>query len=149
MTRAPFAIVPILLALALVRLGTAEAQQASDDGKDRRPKLALRATPAISFSPARVNFTAELRGGSDGYEEYYCPSIEWEWGDGMQSESTQDCEPYEPGKSAIKRFYTASHVFDLSGRYTVVFKLKRDKKVLTTVNTVVQVRPGVRDMYPD
>ncbi len=121
------------------------AQQAQDADKDRRPKVSLRGAPQISFSPARVTFTAELRGGADDFEEYYCPTIEWDWGDGMQSEATQDCEPYEAGRSQIRRFYTAAHVFDYSGRYTVVFRLKRNKKTLTSTNTVVQVRPGIRD----
>jgi len=126
-------------------LTVAHAQPSQEADKDRRPKLALRSAPQISFSPARVTFTAEFRGGVDDYEDYYCPTVEWDWGDGTQSEATQDCEPYEAGRSEIRRFYTAAHVFDIAGRYTVVFRVKRGKKVITTMSTVVQVRPGVRD----
>jgi len=39
----------------------------------------------------------------------------WEWGDGTESEATQDCDPYEPGTSTIKRRYTATHEYRESG----------------------------------
>ena len=61
----------------------------------------------VGIAPARVVFTAELVGGADDFEEYYCPTIEWEWGDGTTSESNVDCAPYEAGKSAIRRRYTS------------------------------------------
>jgi hypothetical protein len=124
-------------------------QPAQDPDKERRPKVVLRGAPQISFSPARVTFTAELRGGADDYEEFYCPTIEWDWGDGTQSESTQDCEPYEAGRSQIRRFYTTAHVYEFAGRYNVLFRLKRSKKVIVGSNTVVQVRPGIRDPSSD
>ena len=78
---------------------------------DPRPKLTLRANPVIAMAPARVVLTAELNGGANDYEEFYCPAVEWEWGDGTKSESSSDCAPYEPGKSEIKRRFTVEHVF--------------------------------------
>ena len=64
------------------------------------------------MSPLRVvASSAELIGGANDSEEFYCPTIEWDWGDGTQSESSVDCEPYEAGKSEIKRRFTVSHVF--------------------------------------
>lgn len=147
MKRARFAIV--LTVLCVLVFALAQAQPTENGDKDRRPKLVLRGAPLISFSPARVTFTAELRGGVDDYEEFYCPTIEWDWGDGTQSEATQDCEPYEAGRSEIRRFYTATHVFEYSGRYTVNFRMKRSKKTIGSTNTVVQIRPGVRDPTGD
>ena len=120
-----------------------------DQDKMRRPKLSLRANPAISFSPSRVYFTAELRGGADDYEQFYCPTVEWDWSDGTQSETTQDCEPYEAGKSEIKRRYSAFHVFEYAGRYNVSLRLKRNNRVLVASNTSIQVRPGARDVFND
>jgi hypothetical protein len=134
----------IVAAVSLRAYGPADVR--SDEEKDRKPKLSLRANPAISFSPSRVYFSAELRGGPDDFEEYYCPAVEWDWGDGMQSEANQDCEPYESGKSEMKRRYSAMHVYQYSGRFTVVLRLKRNNKVVVASNTSVQVRPGVRDM---
>ena len=53
----------------------------------------------------------------DDFEEYYCPTIDWEWGDDTTSESTADCEPYEAGKSEIKRRFTVEHVFRHGGNF--------------------------------
>jgi hypothetical protein len=120
-----------------------------DQEKARRPKVTLRASPMISFSPSRVNFTAEIVGGPDDLEDYYCPSLEWDWGDGTQSAASSDCDPYEAGKSEIKRRYTATHTFQFAGRFNVSLRLKRNNKVLVMMNTTVQVRPGPRDMMGD
>jgi hypothetical protein len=116
------------------------------DEKPKKPSLSLRANPNVGFSPLRVVFTAELRGGPNDYEEYYCPAVEWDWGDLTQSQDSQDCDPYVGGKSEIKRTYTAEHKFVYSGEYTVYFKLKRGDKVLTATSTIVRIRPGVRDI---
>src|SRR5581483_218854 len=86
-------------------------QKADQNPEAKRPKLTLKANPVVSISPSRVVLTAELVGGSNDYEEYYCPTIEWDWGDGTESDSTIDCEPYQSGKSEIKRRFTVEHVF--------------------------------------
>ena len=132
-------------ALAVLFSVSVPVANGGQDTDKLRPKIALRATPVMSFSPSRVSFTAELRGGADDYEEFYCPTVEWDWDDGTQSESKQDCEPYEPGKSGIKRIYTMTHQYDLSGNYTVSVRLKRQSKVVGSATTKVQVRPGARE----
>src|SRR5215471_5889932 len=102
----------LLLSAALLSLGAAAPQKnPRDQATDKKPKLALKAQPVIAMSPARIVLTAELVGGANDYEEYYCPTVEWDWGDGTQSESTNDCAPYEEGKSEIKRRFTIEHVF--------------------------------------
>jgi hypothetical protein len=110
----------------------------------KRPKVLLRAQPQIAIAPARVVLSAELQGGPDDFEEFYCPSIEWQWGDDTSSESTADCEPFEPGKSQIKRRYTVQHVFRREGVYKVSFRLKRKDKVVGTGTVTVQVQAGGR-----
>ena len=117
----------------------------SKDEDARRPKLSLKASPSISMAPSRVVISAEFNGGANDYEEYYCPTVEWEWGDGTQSESTFDCQPYEAGKSEIKRRFTVEHVFR-PGMYHVVFRLKHHDKALVSATTNVQVQPGLRDI---
>jgi hypothetical protein len=115
------------------------------DADSRRPKVTLKAQPLVSMSPARVVLTAELQGGADDYEEFYCPSIEWDWGDGTHSGSTLDCEPYEAGKSEIRRRFTVEHVFR-AGAYKVMFRLKRRDKTVGAATVNIQVRPGLRDL---
>ena len=55
--------------------------------------------------------TAEIKGGANDYEDFYCASVEWEWGDDTKSESKADCDPYEAGKSEIKRRFVMEHTF--------------------------------------
>src|SRR5262245_22206983 len=72
-------------------------------GSGKKPSISLKANPPVGFSPLRVHVVAEFRGGDDDYADYYCPSIEWDWGDGTVSENSVDCDPYEAGKSEIRR----------------------------------------------
>ena len=132
------------LAVALM-VATASAQQKDDKNaaKDEtRPKLTLKAQPMMAIAPARVVFTAELNGGANDLQEYYCPTIEWEWGDDTRSEATSDCEPYEAGKSEIKRRFTVEHVFR-AGKYRVQLRLKRRDKTVASAGVNIEVRPGL------
>jgi hypothetical protein len=117
-------------------------------GKNDRPKVNLRAQPSVSVAPARIVLTAELTGGSDDFEEYYCPSIEWEWGDDTSSESSTDCEPYTSGKSQIRRRYTVEHTFRRDGGYKVYFHMKRRDKILGSASVLIQVQPGAGGFNP-
>ena len=54
------------------------------DAKPKKPRLDLRATPRMAFSPVNVFLTAELTGGDD-VEDYHCPELEWDWDDGGKS----------------------------------------------------------------
>ena len=79
--------------------------------QNKKPSISLRANPPVGFSPLRVVVTAELKGGANDYEDFYCASVEWDWGDDTKSESKADCDPYEAGKSEIKRRFVAEHTF--------------------------------------
>ncbi|HYT77050.1 MAG TPA: hypothetical protein VEL79_20005 [Vicinamibacterales bacterium] len=129
---------PIALALT-ISLST------SSSDKDKQPKLSIKANPAMAFSPARVVFTADITGGPNDFEEFYCPSIQWEWGDGTESDATADCEPYQAGKSEIKRRFTADRVYRSTGEYRVQLRLKKHDKVIAAASTTVKIRPGLGD----
>jgi hypothetical protein len=133
----------VVVAFSALLLIPATAMQAREQGGNKKPSLSLKATPAVSFAPARVVMLAEVKGGSDDFEEFYCPTVEWEWGDFTTSTAEADCEPYEPGKSAIKRRYTVEHRFKNPGGFKVVLRLKKGTKVIATANTLVQVRAGL------
>ena len=79
---------------------------------------------AFGPPPLRVVFTAEITGGANDHEDFYCAKIEWEWGDGSTSSFAYDCDPYEPGKSEIRRRFIADHTYNNPGRVDVVFRLK-------------------------
>lgn len=141
----------LLIAAALATSLT--AQKSGKDGKDQKdsndpkPKVSLKAQPVIAMAPARVVLTAELTGGANDFEDFYCAGIEWEWGDGTKSESSNDCAPYEPGKSEIKRRFTVEHVFERYGTYRVMFHLKRHDKMVGSAMVQLQIRPGLRDGF--
>lgn len=131
------------LALCVAGLPVVALQndKAQDDDA-RRPKIRMRAQPQVSIAPARITLSVALQGGADDFEEYYCAGVEWEWGDDTSSESTTDCEPYEAGKSQIKRRYTVQHQFRRPGSYKVYFHLKNKDRILGSGTTTLQVQPG-------
>src|ERR1700730_99414 len=115
---------------------------AKPKSEPKRPQLTLKATPGSGMVPVRISGVAELKGGDDDFEEYYCPTTEWNWGDGTISESSNDCEPYESGKSQIKRRYTVSHPYKQRGDYRISFRLKKRDRVVASATTVVQLLGG-------
>src|SRR5262249_31544458 len=125
------------------------------DNDSRRPKLSLRASPAVSMSPSRVVLTAEFNGGANDFEEDYCPTISGGWGDRTEAETPFDLPPYEAGKSEsdaavtgqseIKRRFTVEHVFR-AGAFHITFRLKKKDKTLTSSSINIQVQPGLRDI---
>ncbi len=117
-------------------------QQKEDD--EDRPKLELKASPKTGFAPTRVTLRGQLTGGPDDYEEFYCPTVEWDWGNDTTSEQTYDCDPWEAGKTEIKRRFTTQYVYNNPGTYTVRLILKKRGETVVAANTRVQVRPGMR-----
>lgn len=112
-------------------------------GGSKKPSLSLRANPPISFAPARIVVVAEVKGGPDDFEDFYCPVVEWEWGDGTTSVAEADCLPYEPGKSQIKRRYTMERQFRNEGGFRIQVRFKKGDRVTALAATSIQVRPGV------
>lgn len=116
--------------------------QAREQG-NKKPSLSLKATPAVSFAPARIVVVAEVKNGPNDFEDFYCPTVEWEWGDLTQSVAEADCDPYSAGKSEITRRYTVEHQFKNAGAFKIILRLKKGTKVIATANTQIQVRAGL------
>ncbi len=131
-----------LASALVVAAGTASAI-----GDKTRPSVSLKANPSTGFAPTRVVMTAELKGGVNDYAAYYCPTIEWYWGDDTRAESKVDCEPYEAGKSEIKRRYVLDRVFQAPGEFRVEFRMKQKDKIVGQGVTTVRIRPGLRDGF--
>jgi hypothetical protein len=130
-----FLTLPLTIAVALSSGAFAE----------KKPKISLKANPTMGMSPVRVVVTADITGADTDSEEFYCPSVEWEWGDDTRSSNSADCDPYVAGKSEIKRRFTADHVYQRSGEYHVQFRLKKKDKTIGAGSTAVRVRPGLGD----
>ena len=123
------AVVP-LIALAL-------ATPAAAGTRPSRPRFDLRASPRIAFSPVHVLVVAELKGGDD-LEEFYCPGLEWDWGDGERSLHESDCAPFAPGTSLERRF-SARHLFRQPGEFDVQVRLRRADRSVATATVHVSV----------
>ena len=122
-------------------------RETGDDKDDKKPSLSLRANPPVGFSPLRVRVVVDVRNGADDYADFYCPTIEWDWGDGTVSEARSDCDPYEAGKSTIQRRWTSEHIYRQSGGYKIVFRLKQKTKAIAVGSANVQVRAGMREGF--
>jgi hypothetical protein len=132
-----------LAAIAAALLASTPATTAQQrDSDDKKPSLSLKVTPPLGFSPLRVRAVIEVRGGRDDDSDFYCAGTEWDWGDGTVSESSSDCDPYEAGKSTIKRRFSADHVFRQQGSSKIVFRLKQKTKVVGSATATIQVRAG-------
>ena len=135
----------IVFATAVLANPSAWAQ-ATEKPKQKKPSVSVKANPSVSFAPARIVLVADVKGGSDDYEDFYCASVAWDWGDGTESQKSADCDPYEAGKSQIQRHFSIDHRYELPGEYRIVFKLKRGDRLVAAASTLVRVRPGLRDI---
>jgi hypothetical protein len=118
------------------------ASQATAVNKPKRPIVEVRVAPQSAPSLTSILFIAELKGGDDP-EDFYCPRLEWDWGDGTDSTFEEDCEPFGPG-TRLQRRFTAEHVYADQGKYTVKISLVHRKEVVARAETVARVlaRPG-------
>ena len=148
MTHSRRAVCTLVAAVALGFTSGAVAD-AQRENEARKPSVAFRVTPPIGFSPLRVRVQVDLRGGTDDFADFYCAKVEWDWADGTVSESSEDCPPYEAGKSTIQRRFTADHTYRQSGSYQIYFRLKQKDRVVGTGSGTVQVRAGVREGFDD
>ena len=89
-------------------------------GRSQETEFITEATPPVGFTPLRVVVVVDVKDGSDDYADFYCAGVEWDWGDGTISENSSDCDPYEAGKSTIRRRFTADHVYRQQGQFKVI-----------------------------
>jgi hypothetical protein len=133
-----------LAILSLVLAASAVWPAYAAESKPKKPRLDLRATPRMAFSPVRILLTAELSGGSD-VEDYYCPELEWDWDDGGKSVHEADCKPFEPGVTKIERRFTSDHHYSKAGVYNVRVTMRRTNRPIATSSVRITVRPGLGD----
>jgi len=134
---------PVLALLLVVTAAPGVLRLGAADDKGRKPSLSLKVTPGMASAPVRVRAVAELKGGADDYADFYCPTIEWDWGDDTRSEATKDCPPYVAGASQIARRVSAEHTYREAGNFRVVMRLKQKDRVVGFTVTPLQVQPGL------
>jgi hypothetical protein len=122
---------------AVAVLSCAGLTAAGESARPRRPRLDLRASPRMAFSPVEVLVVAELKGGQD-VEDFYCPGLEWDWGDGSRSARESDCSPFEAG-TTLDRFFTARHAFRAPGAYSVRLTLRRGGRTVAVASVPLTV----------
>lgn len=114
----------------------------ADAADSAKPSLKLRASPTVLFTQGQVTLTGELRGVDEDDAAFYCPSVEWDWGDGTRSVTSSDCQPFEPGVSEIRTRYVRQHRYPYPGQFRVVLRLRQGTSTLVSASTTVTVRPG-------
>jgi hypothetical protein len=119
------------------------AQSAPSTREAKKPSLSLRVTPPVGFAPLRTRLVVDVREGDNDYADFYCPTVEWDWGDGTVSANSEDCDPYEAGKSEIRRRFSTEHIFRQAGGFRVAFRLKQKDRVVASSTVNVQVRSGL------
>jgi len=118
-------------------------QSAPSTREAKKPSLSLRVTPPVGFAPLRTRLVVDVREGDNDYADFYCPTVEWDWGDGTVSANSEDCDPYEAGKSEIRRRFSTEHIFRQAGAFRVAFRLKQKDRVVASSTVNVQVRSGL------
>ena len=127
-----------LAGLAAMAIASSVGLAAAGEGaRPKRPRLDLRASPRVAFSPVEILIIAQLKGGQD-IEEFYCPGLVWDWGDGSRSAHEADCSPFQDG-SELDRFFTARHAFRAPGAYSVRLTLLRAGRTVTMASVPVTV----------
>jgi phage baseplate assembly protein gpV len=130
----------LTVVLALSVLGFPGLALPGEAGSTKRPRLDLRASPRMAFPPVSVLVVAELVGGGE-HEDYYCPGLEWDWGDGNRSAQESDCDPFENG-TALERRFSARHAYHAAGSYSVTLTLRRASRTVAVARVPVLVHGG-------
>ena len=140
--RYAFRSLAIVAILALVWPGVESTVVAGSDDEGEKPSLSLKVSPGMATAPVRLRASVVARGGDDDYKDFYCATVEWEWGDGTVSEAAHDCAPYERGSSTVRRRFSATHTYREGGRYTVIFRLKQKDRIVGMTTSNGQVLSG-------
>ena len=132
------------LLTAMVIIATAFGGISTAEPRGKKPRLDLRATPRMAFSPVNVLLTAELSGGEET-ADFYCPEVTWDWDDGGKSVHQEDCAPQESG-TPLERRYTANHAYRQAGNYNVKITMRQASRPVAVATAMITVRPGLGDM---
>ena len=95
----------------------------------------------MAFGPVSILVVAQLQGG-DEHEDFYCPDVEWDFGDGSRSSHQADCEPFVEGMTLERQFLTR-HAYSRPGDYDVKVTLRRASRTLAVATTRITIHAGL------
>ena len=90
--------------------------------QSEKVELILKASTTEGIAPLTVNVWAELIGGPDNNERFYCARQEFDWGDGQRTVAQPGCLPYSPDVTIMRR-YEIDYTYTEPGTYRVRFTL--------------------------
>ena len=125
------------VALVLAAPTASLAGEAHPPDASGRPHLELRVTPPAAFSPATVLVVARLVGGHD-LEDFYCPQVEWDFGDGSRSTREGDCPPFDDD-AKMARLYSLRYRYSGAGEYEIRLTLRRAGRTVVSASVPVKV----------
>jgi hypothetical protein len=130
----------IIVSMVLILGPSAGTATSGETALGKKTVLRLKALPQIALTPARISFTGFLSGNRN-LERYYCPEVEWRFGDGARSVLSPDCHSVENRDlTPINRLWSVHHNYRWSGVYDVKLILRRDGRAVATATTQVVVR---------
>jgi hypothetical protein len=104
----------------------------------KKPRLDLRVMPRQGPPTTEFLFVAELKGGPDS-EDFYCPTLEWDFGGGDTSSHEPECPPFLQGVTAIERRFSVSRMITVEGERKARVVLRKGEKVLGQASAVYRV----------
>jgi hypothetical protein len=128
--------------LLLSLIGSAAA--AADEAPKRKTAVTVRAAPRVTVAPARILFTAELKGGADD-ESTHCLTLQWAWGDDTTSKSEGDCTPLVAGETKTQRLFQADHEYRTPGKRRVQVTVLKGERVIGRDTIEVAIGPPKSD----
>src|SRR5687767_4497739 len=116
-------------AQSLVAVTAALCAVSAFTAEPKKPRLELRGMPVMGPPSTEFLFVADLKGG-DEREDFYCPTLEWQWGKEDASVQEPECAPYQAGVTRMERRFSHSRAFPDEGSRTVTLILTKDGKTL-------------------
>ena len=119
----------LVLAFSALLLIPSNALQAREQGGNKKPSLSLKASPSVSFAPARIVVVAEVKGGAGRFRGVLLPDRRMGMG---RLDARQRSKPIanrtRRARATIKRRYTVEHRFKNPGAFKIILRLKKGRQ---------------------
>jgi hypothetical protein len=76
--------------------------------------------------------------GGDDVEDFYCPCLEWDWGDGSRSMREGDCPPFDD-ETQMARLFSVMHRYRETGDFKATLTLRRGGRTVASAAVSIRV----------